>query len=368
MKPLYFGKIIFFAVTLLFFTTTPAVSGYVDKKVMTIEDNIDNISFSSNGKKILFDRQKGTGPQLINVYDLETHQLTYYQPPQNETWRMARYSDDGKYIVFSIGSPHREIWKPDENRLKKNQIVIMEPNGKNLRVITSSRWDKRYPIFSHSGKTIIYAKTTIVKENGRIISSLSGYDFYEVDIKTGDETRLTWLHIFALLSPPFEFPDGRTIVFSEYGTQGKPRDLMSKDNSFMVKKGDKKLPYPFVIPDNRNPLISDRNNTKRPLISRDGNKILFQAHAQKPDGVHGEGDQFYEYSKDGKHTQLTYLPVSTIYSADISPDGHNLAVIYAPLSRSPVRKKIAICNINDGTYKAIELPDQPSRIINQHCE
>jgi hypothetical protein len=74
---------------------------------------------------------------------------------------------------------------------------------------------------------------------------VAGFDIYEVDIRTGEETRLTWLNIFSLLSPPLEFPDGETFVFSAYGIQGLPHDLDRKDNSYMVKKGDKKLPYPF---------------------------------------------------------------------------------------------------------------------------
>jgi len=344
-------------------------AGWANKASMIIEDNIDHISFSADGKKILFDRQKGSGPQMINVYNLETHELAYYQSPPDETWKMARYSPDGKHIVFSIGTPHIETidYPGAESRFKKRQIAIMEPDGKNLREFGDPKRGGDYPTFSHSGKTVIYEKGSVTRVNGRIISSLTGGDFYELDINTGKETRLTWFYIFTLLSPPFEFPDGKTLVFSEFGTNRNSSEFIQNDNSYLVKKGDKKLPYPFFVPDNRYSfLISKTLNTRGPLVSKDGKHVYFWTNAQKPDRIHGEGDQIFEYSKEGKHRRLTYLPVSTIYSDDLSPDGQYLAVIFDPLSKGPVTKKIAICNIITGSYKEINLPDKPSRIINQN--
>jgi len=320
------------------------------------EDNINYISFSADGKKLLFYRHKNNGPCQIQVYDLKNHELCAYQSPSNEMWTMARYSFDGNHIIMSVIP-----FEGNRLNLGNMQIAIMDPDGKNFRKITNSYGTKIYPTPSHSGDKIIYAKAASIRKKGR--TPAADYDIYEVDIGSGEETRLTWLNIFSFLSPPFEFPDGETIIFSAYGVPGLPDSLDSKDNSFIVKKGDKKRPYPFVIPDGVS--ISNRNNTRNPLVSMDGKHVYFQALAMNPDGIHGEGDQYYEYFDDGAPRRITsnprFIRFTRILSAALSPDNKYLASI----CDNNGEKSIVICNVNDSTCKTIILPDYPSYIINQ---
>ncbi len=58
-------------------------------------DTIRRINFSPDGKKIIFNRSKGALPNMIHVYDLETGDLTAFQPPAGESWSDANYSPDG---------------------------------------------------------------------------------------------------------------------------------------------------------------------------------------------------------------------------------------------------------------------------------
>jgi Tol biopolymer transport system component len=322
------------------------------------KDYINYISFSHDGKKILFDRQMGKGPYQIQVYDLTTHELSAYQPPENERWTMARYSFDGKHIVMSI-IPR----EGNHSNLGDMQIAVMDPGGKNVRKITKSYGPKIYPTFSHSGDKIIYAKAASVREKGR--TPAADYDIYEVDIKSGSETRLTWFNIFSFLSPPFEFPDGKTIIFSAYGVPGLPSDLENKENTYMVKKGDRKPPMPLVHIGGNNPLINASSGSRNPSISRDGNHIYFQGHAQRPDGIHGEGDQYYEYSNKGIYSRLTNLNHTSIWSGALSPDGQYIAVVFHPVFDESDSNKIAICNIKDGTNRTLNLPEKPLHFINQ---
>lgn len=341
-------------VLVIFITAGLSMAGcHIDKN----KDDIGNISFSSDGKKLLFERKNGTRPKMIQVYDLSTGELSAYQSPPDEVWKEARYSFEGKHIVLCI-IPRKE----KHYDINDMQIAIMDLDGKNVRKITHTSGPKIHPTFSHSGNAVIFAKGK-VRESGR--TPAAGFDIYEVDIKTGGETRLTWFDIFSLLPPPFELPDEKTIMFSAYGMPGLPRDLESKDNSYLVKKGDKKPPYPFIIPDSRNPLISDGNNTKKPLVSRDGKTIIFQAVALRPNSRYADAHQFFEYSRSGKYRRLTYLPPSQIWSADLSPDGQYLAVVYDPIHDESESKGVAICNLNNGTYWAVALPDEPLRILNQ---
>ena len=53
------------------------------------QDFISEISFSPDGKKILFSRRNGGRPYMLHVYDLTTAELSAYQSPKEETWMQA---------------------------------------------------------------------------------------------------------------------------------------------------------------------------------------------------------------------------------------------------------------------------------------
>ena len=338
-----------------------SIGGCTNVRPQKNKDKINCISFSHDGKKILFDRQKGQGPYLINVYDLETGELSAYQPPADEHWSMARYSFDGKHIVFAI-VPR----KGNRLSLDKMQIAIMDPDGKNVRKITTTNRPKKYPSFSHYDNKVIFAKAADIRKSGH--TPAAGYDVYEVDINTGIETRLTWFNAF-LISPPYEFPDGETIIFGAYGIPGiNPKINEAHDNIYIVKKGEKSIPEPLVSLGSNTPFLVEWGGTNNPLVSWDGKKIFFQGYTLKADGIHGEGAQYYEYSTNGEYRRLTYIPSSSIWSATVSFDGQFIAVIFDPVYDSIKLKKIGICNVKDGTMRSIDLPEQPSRIINNYIE
>src|SRR5664280_2185262 len=93
-------KILTVVITILFcFTAFTGCANNMDKGK---QDFIREISFSPDGKKILFSRSNDDGPYRIHVYNLETGELAAYQSPKGEQWSDARYSFDGKYITFKI--------------------------------------------------------------------------------------------------------------------------------------------------------------------------------------------------------------------------------------------------------------------------
>lgn len=328
--------------------------GRVDEKN---KDYIGCISFSPDGRKLLFDRRKGEGDHLIHVYDLDTGELSAYQSPPDEQWSMARYSFDGKHIAF--------VCMPVEGgrlNIDKAQIAVMDPDGKNVKKITSTSRPKIYPSFCHSGDRIIFAKAADIRKKGR--TRAAGFDVYEVDIKTGVETRLTHFNVFSI-SAPYEFPDGETIIFGVYGFPGMDPEIDDTDNVYVVKKGHGSFPKPLVRIDTSTPLLDKDAGSKKPLVSWDGKRIFFQADALNSDGIHGEGDQYYEYLTDGKYHRLTHIIVSSIWSSSLSFDSKFLAVVFDPVFDKSDKKEIAICTLSDGTSRTINLPDHPSRIINQ---
>lgn len=335
-------------------------------------DDIKNISFAHDGKKILFSRKNDESPDRIHVYDLETGELSVYQQPSGELWTNARYSNDGKKIVFVI------IPKKDKALdLANMQIAVMDTDGRNIRRITNSPGTRIYPSFSHSGEKIIFARADRIRESGKTLAA--DYDVFEVDVKTGKETRLTWFKFF-LISPPYYFPDDKTFIFaaeSPFSFPGIPdsdrdaikrkrEELKSKyiENNIYVMHGGEQTLEPYIVYGDMTRQYGE--GAKKPLITSDGSRIFFLAQAYKPDGS-GDWDQYFEYSPDGRHRRITNLKaIMSIGSAAVSSDGKLLGIVYEGRENYPAsgKRRIIIYNVKDGTSREISLPAQPSRIIN----
>ena len=315
-------------------------------------DSINYISFSPDGKKIIFNRNKGELPNFIHTYNLETGELVAYQSPSEEYWSMARYSLDGRKIVF-VTVPRGK--KNIEHH--KAELALIDTDGKNIRRITDTSGYKAYPSFSHSGDKVIF---------------LQDEDIYEVEINNPfKEDRLTWFKF--LMSAPYYLPDDQTIIFSAYGTprifpgisdndydaiKRKQEELDKRsqqalgrgDNIYIVKKGQKELPEPLIL---------SKDGLRQPLISASG-IIFFETKAYKPDGKPEWANEYFQYSPDGHHRRITFIHEGSIHSSSISPDGKWLAIVL-----DEKIGKIVIYKVDDGTSRKIDLPDKPSRIINK---
>lgn len=380
-KKLNLITVVFISVAMLLI-----ISGGCMAKTDRKEDHISGISFSPDGEKILFTRKKDDGPALLNVYDLETGELSAYQSPAGERWEHARYSYDGKHIAFVIMTKKDDGYLDLENM----QIAIMDPDGKNVRKITNSRGTRIYPSFSHDGKKIIFACAGRIRESGK--TPATDYDIWEVDIKTGKETRLTYYEFF-LISAPYYLPDDKRFIFKGESPRSYP-DIPNKDFDTVKKRGEEyKSKYgenwvfimqegeqilkPFIVfpPDNASrgkstltgkPLITEKGKgySDAPLITADGSRIFFLAHSFVSTPTKGYDYQYYEYSFKGRHKRITnFVNRMNISDTAISQDGEKIGVVYSAESEKGIRK-IMVCMVKDGTSKEIILPDKPSRIIN----
>jgi Tol biopolymer transport system component len=321
-------------ILILLFTSTEGCTK------MNNKENLGHLSFSHDGKKLLFYRQykENKKGSMINVYNRETGELSAYEPPQGEAWSMAKYSFDGKRLVF--------VSMPLVNHkydMIRTQIAIMDVDGRNYKKITNDESFKISPSFSHDGKKVVYCKADEIRKSGK--TPAAGYDLYEIDIDTGQETRITNLKLYSI-STPYYFPDDESIIFSTYSNYGK---MMGKyeDDIYVIKKGQRVITEPF---------IASKYGLRNPLITVSG-KIYFQTHAINTDGS-GAGYQIFQYSRDGMHQRITNIPASTIWSEAVTPDGKWLAVVYGIDER-----KIVIYNLDKLTSQEIDLPDKPSIII-----
>ncbi len=206
---------------------TTTIGGCATVQTNEIKDEISNLSFSHDGKKVMFDRCRDENCQ-IQAYDLENGELAAYQSPQNERWTMARQSYDGKKIVFSvipIVGEHLD--------LTKMQIGIMDTDGKNYKKLTSDPMPKIYPTFSHSGKKVLYVKAGRIRKQGR--TPASDYDAWEMDIEKGKETRLTYFKYFHMGAASY-FPDDKKILYTAAAPFAFPGLDLPKDDIHKAMK------------------------------------------------------------------------------------------------------------------------------------
>jgi len=329
----------------IFITLMMSVGGCATVQTKETKDEISNLSFSHDGKKVLFDRCRDEGCQ-IQVYDLETGELAAYQSPANERWTMAKQSYDGKKIVFSVIPIVGE-----DLDLTQMQIGIMNTDGKNYKKLTSEPMPKLYPVFSNSGKKILYVKAGFMRKQGRTPSTK--YDAWEMDIATGQETRLTYFEYFSMDSVNY-FPGDDKIFYiaeSPFAFPGLdlPKDDIKKALQMIAEEAAKRKVYLVgMLTIKKGDLFPERpyyNFEKghpplRPLLSRDGTKLYFEP---------GGKSAFYLYSPDGNHQHLGQSGGS-VNSAAISSDGEWLGSI-------TVKAGINIYRAQDGKKKVeLDLP------------
>ncbi|MBN1365376.1 MAG: PD40 domain-containing protein [Syntrophaceae bacterium] len=338
------------------------------------KDTISNLSFSHDGKKVVFDRCQNDGCQ-IQVYNLETGELAAYQSPKNERWMMGKYSYDGKRITFSV-IPVKFTGDLD---LGEMQIAVMDADGKNYKKVTTGPGAKLYPTFSHNGKKILYACAARIRESGR--TPAAQYDAWEIDLTTGKQTQLTFFKYFYMSNLTYFPDDERFIYYGELpdefeGLRSYPHaeafkqkmiELGRKGMNIMnvvVMKGKEMIPNPYHFP--------PKTFAKRPLLSKDGSILLYEK---------SDSGKFYLYSPEGNHRLVCHA--GSVSSAAISPDGewltetmgeviHIFRVKDGEHYRGIVLATVASKNPNwennvrqKNPQKIKLLPNKPSKIINE---
>lgn len=334
------------------------------------KDSISNLSFSHDGKKVVFDRCRDKGCQ-IQIYDLETGELSAYQSPQNERWTMGKYSYDGKQITFSVIT----IKPKGGLELGEMQIAVMDADGKNYKKVTTGSGAKLYPTFSHTGKKILYACGARIREKGK--TPAANYDAWEVNLETGAQTQLTFFEYYYLGYLSY-FPDDERFIYwgempsvvegihplDESNFRNKMMELGKKGVSVAgvsVMKGKELTPSPYQS-------FPNESFPQRPLLNKDGSVMIYEK---------SQSGKFYLYSPDGNHRYVS--GGGSIGAAAISPDGEFIGIssdIAVHVFKVKDGKVLTSQYLQYAKKKIINwkeahkgsahmIPEKPSRILNQ---
>jgi len=359
-------KMVLFCITLFLFITFLAATGGCSAMWLD-QDSISELSFSHDGKKVVFDRCKNEACQ-IQVYDLETGELAAYQSPKGERWTMGKYSYDGKQIAFSV----MPVNSKGNLKLSEMQIAIMDADGKNFRKVTTGPGAKLYPTFSHSGKKVLYARAAHIRQAGG--TPAGQYDAWEVNLETGEQTQLTFFEYYYMGNLTYFPDDERFIYYGEmpgvfpgarygYGTDFNKNmvELARKGmgiHGLVVMKGQELIPNPYRFPPQTFP--------KMPLLNHDGSILIYEK---------SDSGDFYLYSESINHKRVSRS--GSVRSVAISPSGDFFG--------SNFDDSIFVTRISDGIeYRAMFLrrsekwdenvrkmpylrliPGSPSRIISR---
>jgi WD40 repeat protein len=339
------------------------------------KDTISNLSFSHDGKKVVFDRCR-EGDCQIQVYNLETGELAAYQSPKNERWTMGRYSYDGKRIAFSV----IPIKPNDDLELGGMQIAVMDADGKNYRKVTSGPGAKLYPTFSHNGKKILYARAARIRKSGR--TPAADYDAWEVDLTTGRQMQLTFCEYFYMGNLNY-FPDDERFIYygdrpsvfegvrsyqneSAFGNKMIELERQGKGiQGTVVMKSKELIKNPYVFPEKTYP--------QKPLLSKDGSMLIYEK---------SDSGKFYLYSADGNHRLAVDggPSVSAAISADWElfasigagsttlhihtlQNGKLRTILYVSYAKKQTVNWEEAYKRNESWYKM--LPEKPSSILNK---
>lgn len=304
-------------------------------------DYFGNLSFTSDGKAIVFERRNGKSPTQIQMLDLASGELTAYQSPEGEIWVMPKCSPcDGRVVLV--------IHPPDENHIPgATQIATMNVDGSNFKKLTDSNGYKTYPSLPYSGETLIYAKSE--QEGGK-------RDIYEVDLATQAEKRITTFGFYITLFHRY-LPDGKRFSFTgEEMVAGR----YGRNRSIYVMQLDNPKLEPLLL---RQDSEGRQSSASGPLlVSKDGSMFFCDQHNKHCEGKQEKWQQCFAYSSDGNHRLILEIEAIHILSADISPDGKKLALAYRE-SRGNRNDRIALYSTDTGQRQDVLIPQNLTHTI-----
>jgi hypothetical protein len=320
------------------------------------------LSFSPDNTKLLLDRCVPGQYCTLGVYDLSTGQSSEYRSPQHERWSMAHYSDDGQKIAFVRTPIKGGHYSYDYEQM---QIATMNPDGSDVRTITTHVGPKYTPAFSHAGDKIIYIQSGRVQTERKMPTAK--HDVYEVELTTGKATQLTH-YAFSQMDRPFYLPDDQEFIFAADYLTSFPG--LTEFKAIEIKREEFKAKYAentiFIMgPHNQElkPILIQGEESGYPRITRDGKTLRFVArvknHPLNEKSKSRYFSEIFERTETGDHVMKSSLGMAPISQFAMSADGSLMAVQYEQFSGDTFKRnppQLAVISTRDNTVRMISIP------------
>ncbi|MDJ0749413.1 MAG: hypothetical protein QNJ11_08000 [Woeseiaceae bacterium] len=172
-------------------------------------------TYSPDGQFIVVAQESVNGKTDIYEYERATGELQPVAPHEDWDW-LPSYSPDGRFILFNS-------YRVDG----QSDIHVFEKSTRTLRRLTEYPGYDAHAQYSPDGERIVFNRQQGTREDGGYV-----FDLIVIDVKTGQETRLTDGEYEE--GYPAWGPDGRHIVYSS-----DIDDQPGKPNLYILKPGGK---------------------------------------------------------------------------------------------------------------------------------
>ena len=210
----FLGLVIVFGIGVLLMDTSRAEiampSSTVSTPQFTLEKNgrdFIGLSIHPNSDEWLFSECSVIlSPEIacyLLKFNIKTKHLTRYIFPDSYFYSNAHFSPRGNFIVLNRMPKHNGTKEGFEWAVKNSQIVLINADGSNLRVIPTQQGRNLMPIMSLDETKIAYWHQSPLKGE-RFVGDWAHNDIYEYDLKTGTDQ---------LFAGPFQFMGGKMIQY-----------------------------------------------------------------------------------------------------------------------------------------------------------
>lgn len=309
--------------------------------------------FSPDGTKFLVNFMKKDGFLHSGYLDLQKRRFVSVAPTDiDQAWNVSTFSNDGKKIAVGV--------RRRSEKGSYGQIGIVDLETKNLVEITRSISMKSSPTFSHDGSKILFLQASRERESGKR-TRFSNWDIYEIELQSRKENQLTNFRFYAVSSAAY-LEDDKRFIFSGEGqdefTAGAGMSEWEAHQANSDSRDEYQRRYQdndiFILaPGGRNltPIFTNGECATRPVISRDGKRIVYTSRTDKTDGVKRRWAYDLFLFENGNHRRLTRLQ-TYIMDISLSGDGRRAAFVTKPTKGM---RQLQLLNVETGEVSLIDL-------------